>query len=618
MHNLHGSFNVPSMPPGSHVSRNSSMNVPSSGVQQPSAGRFASNNLQMSHGSSHGHSGVATNRGGVMNVIGSPGFSSNTSGVGGSIPGLLPTSAGINNRNAGSGLGVPPIMANTGPRLTNTMGNISGGGNIGRNMSTGGGLNVSLTSRMNLASNSGGPGNLNVQGSNRIMSSVLQQASPQVMSMLGNSYPAAGSPLSQNHVQANLNSMGILNDLSNDGSPFDLNDFPQLTSRPSSSGGPQGQLGSLRKQGLGVSNIVQQNQDFHMQNEDFPALPGFKGGNAEYNMDLQQKDQAHESAVSMMQQSQHFPMGRSAGFNLGGTYSSHRPPPSQQQHMQSVTSSGVSFPPMSNQDILHMHGSDMFQSSHAGYPSQTSGASLGLRPLNSPNTISGMSSYDQLIQQYQQHHNPSQFRLQQLSTTNQSYRDQGLKSLQAAAAPSAAAPAAPDPFSLLGLLNVVRLRDAGVSSLALGIDLTTLGLNLNSTENVHKTFGSPWLDEPIKGDPEFTVPQCYYTKQPLNLNHTYFAKFPMDTLFYIFYSMPKDEAQLHAANELYNRGWFYHKELRLWFTRAPNIDLAVKTNSYERGTYICFDPNSWETIRKDNFVINYELVEKRPTLPQQH
>ena len=70
------------------------------------------------------------------------------------------------------------------------------------------------------------------------------------MSMLGNSYPNAGGPLSQSHVQAvnNLSSMGMLNDVnSNDNSPFDINnDFPSLTSRPSSAGGPQGQLGNQR------------------------------------------------------------------------------------------------------------------------------------------------------------------------------------------------------------------------------------------------------------------------------------------------------------------------------------------------------------------------------------
>ncbi|QCD88300.1 CCR4-NOT transcription complex subunit 2 [Vigna unguiculata] len=593
LHNIHGSFNVPNMP-GSLTSRNSTINnVPSGGVQQPtgslSSGRFTSNNLpvalsQLSHGSSHGHSGV-TNRGGIS-VVGNPGFSSSTNGVGGSIPGILPTSGAIGNRNAVPGLGVSPILGNAGPRITSSVGNMVGGGNIGR---TGGGLSVpALASRLNLGANSGSSG-LGMQGQNRLMSGVLPQGSPQVISMLGNSYPSAGGPLSQSHVQAvsNLNSMGMLNDVNtNDSSPFDINDFPQLTSRPSSAGGPQGQLGSLRKQGLGVSPIVQQNQEFSIQNEDFPALPGFKGGTADYAMDMHQKEQLHDNAVPMMQ-SQHFSMGRSAGFSLGGTYSSHRA--QQQQHAPSVSSGNVSFSSVNNQDLLHLHGSDIFPSSHSTYHSQTSGPpGIGLRPLNSPNTVSGMGSYDQLIQQYQQHQNQSQFRLQ-MSAVNQSFRDQGMKSIQTTQ---------PDPFGLLGLLSVIRMSDPDLTSLALGIDLTTLGLNLNSSENLHKTFGSPWSDEPAKGDPEFNVPQCYYAKQPPALHQGYFSKFSVETLFYIFYSMPKDEAQLYASNELYNRGWFYHKEHRLWFIRVPNMEPLVKTNTYERGSYHCFEPSIFETVRK--------------------
>ncbi|XP_065866214.1 probable NOT transcription complex subunit VIP2 isoform X2 [Euphorbia lathyris] len=600
--------------PGTLTSRNSTINnVPSSGgVQQPtgslSSGRFTSNNLpvafsQLSHGSSHGHSGV-TNRGGIS--VGNPGFSSNTNGAGGSIPGILPTSAGIGNRNAVSGLGVSQILGSAGPRITSSMGNMVGGGNISRSISSGGGLSVpGLASRLNLTANSGS-GSLSVQGQNRLMSGVLPQGS-QVISMLGNSYPSAGGPISQNHVQAvnNLNSMGMLND-GNDSSPFDINnDFPQLTTRPSSAGGPQGQLGSLRKQGLGVSPIVQQNQEFSIQNEDFPALPGFKG-NADYSMDMHQKEQLHDNSMSMMQ-SQHFPMGRSAGFNLGGSYSSYRPQ-QQQQHAPAVSSSGVSFSPVNNQDLIH--ASDIFPPSHSSYHSQNNGPpGIGLRPLNSPNTVSGIGSYDQLIQQYQQHQNQSQFRLQQMSAVNQSFRDQGMKSMQAAQS-------APDPFGLLGLLSVIRMSDPDLTSLALGIDLTTLGLNLNSTENLHKTFGSPWSDEPAKGDPEFSVPQCYYAKQPPALHQGYFSKFTVETLFYIFYSMPKEEAQLYAANELYNRGWFYHKEIRLWFIRVPNVEPLVKTNTYERGSYHCFDPNSFEINRRDNFVVHYELLEKRPALPQ--
>ncbi|OIW08599.1 hypothetical protein TanjilG_03275 [Lupinus angustifolius] len=619
LHIIHGSFNVPNMS-STLTSRNSIINnIPPGGVQQPtgnlSSGRFASNNLPAAL-SQLSHSGV-TNRGGIS--VGNPGFGSSTNGVGGSIPGTLPTSAAIGNRNAVPGLGVSQFLGNAGPQITSSVGNMVGG-NIGRN---GGGLSMpGFASRLNLSTNSGS-GGLGVQGQSRLMSGVLPHVNQTlkvrireagvekmeclesyshmsaishfgiflatnfmcshshrsaigyeyVISMLGNSYPSAGGPLSQSHVEAgsNLNSMGMLNDMNtNDSSPFDINDFPQLTSRPSSAGGHQGQLGSLRKQGIGIGPIVQQNQEFSIQNEDFPALPGFKGGNADYAMDMHQKEQLHDNAVPMMQ-SQHFSMGRSADFSSGGTYSSHRA--QQQQH---ASSSG---PP-----------------------------GIGLRPPSSANAISGMGSYDQFIQQYQQHQNQPQFRLQ-MSTVNQSFRDQGMKSTQTTQS-------TPDPFGLLGLLSVIRMSDPDLTSLALGVDLTILGLNLNSTENLHKTFGSPWFDEQAKGDPEINVPQCYYAKQPPDLHQGYFLKFSLETLFYIFYSMPKDEAQLYAAYELYSRGWFYHKLHHLWLIRVPNMEPLVKTATYERGSYHCFDPTTFETVRKDNLVLHYEMVEKRPLISQ--
>ena len=40
---------------------------------------------------------------------------------------------------------------------------------------------------------------------------------------------------------------------------------------------------------------------------------------------------------------------------------------------------------------------------------------------------------------------------------------------------------------------------------ALGTDLTTLGLNLNSPDQLHKTFASPWADGPLKAEPDFKV-----------------------------------------------------------------------------------------------------------------
>ncbi|KAF6154450.1 hypothetical protein GIB67_028342 [Kingdonia uniflora] len=572
LHSMHGSFNVPSMQ-GNLTSRNTTMNgAPSSTLQQPagsfSSGRFASNNIpiplsQISHGSSHGHS-VITNR----------------------------------------GVGLSPGLANAGPRITSSMGNIIGGGNMGRTLNSGGALSVpGLGSRLNLAGNSGS-GSLGLQGSNRLIGGVLPQG-PQMMSMLGNSYSAAGGPLSQSQVQAgnnSLSSMGMLNDVSsNENSPFDMNEFPRLSGRPGSAGGHQGQLGSLRKQG--VSPIVQQNQEFSIQNEDFPALPGFKGGSTDFAMDLHQKEQLHENAMSMMQ-SQHFPMGRSSGFSLGGTHSTHRQ--QQQQHAPSVSSGGGSFANTNSQDLFHLHSSDLLPSSHTNYHSQGNGQpSIGFRSGNNPNPVSGIMSYDQIIQQYSVQ-DQSRLRLQQMSL-NQSLRDQNMKSLQATQATS-------DRFGLLGLLSVIRMSDPDLTPLALGIDLTTLGLNLNSNDDLHQKFSSPWSDEPAKGEPQYSVPECYYAQHPPVLHRGHFSKFPLETLFYIFYSMPKDEAQLFAANELYTRGWLYHKELQTWLIPVANVEPLVKTSTYERGSYHCFDPKTWDPVRKDNFVLIYDLVEKRPAL----
>jgi CCR4-NOT transcription complex subunit 2 len=124
--------------------------------------------LQLSHGSSHGQSGV-NSRGGIS-VVGNPGFSSSSNGVAGSIPGSIPN---FGNRNAVPGLGVSPILGNAGPRITSSMGNMVAGGNIGR-MSSGGLSIPGLTSRLNLNGNSGSVG-LGMQGQNRLMSGVLPQ-----------------------------------------------------------------------------------------------------------------------------------------------------------------------------------------------------------------------------------------------------------------------------------------------------------------------------------------------------------------------------------------------------------------------------------------------------------
>jgi len=146
-----------------------------------------------------------------------------------------------------------------------------------------------------------------------------------------------------------------------------------------------------------------------------------------------------------------------------------------------------------------------------------------------------------------------------------------------------------DRYGLMGLLSVIRMTDQDLNTLALGTDLTTLGLNLNSSECLYATFASPWADSPAQRDPEYSLPQCYYM-QPPALKTGHFSKFQLETLFYIFYNMPRDTLQAYAATELYNRDWRYHKDLKLWFTKASRQG----ADETQRGQYIYFDINEWK------------------------
>ncbi|KAJ7563161.1 hypothetical protein O6H91_03G098700 [Diphasiastrum complanatum] len=645
LHNVQGSYNMQT--PNSLSSRNSGLaSVSSSGVHQPSGtlptGRFAANNLpiglsQLSQGGLHGHN-TMSNRANIS-LIGSHPLSSGMNGSGVSGP---PGTVTISNRGSLAGLGVSlSQMGSTGTRIPTSGSAIASGGgpggNLNRALNAGSGLSVPTLggSRGNMGPvNSGG--GLGLQGQGRPMSPMLQQTTNMSSSMYNSSSDlmaiiSSRANLGQISANGQLSNVGMSNDgSSNDGVAFDINDFPLLSNRPTSGGGLQGPVAGFRKQGVSINSIGQQNQEFSIQNEDFPALPGFKGGSVDINSELHHKERQHESALSSLQQ-QHFTMGRSAGFPLGVSFLSHRQ--QQQQHHQlasgssTIASGSLTLADSSDSSHLHTGSADAFHPHglsaayhsqvHAAGPAASGMSAVGLRTGGPTVVPSGLSSYDQLIHQYDQHQQPhfrvgalQQQQQQQLGTVGPPSRDLALRAMQDTQVSA-------DRFGLLGLLSVIRMTDADLTTLALGTDLTTLGLNLNSRENLYKTFASPWADGPIKGEPEFILPQCYMLKISPELQPGNFAKFQQDTLFYIFYSMPNDVAQLYAAYELCKRGWFYHKVHQMWLTRVPNTEPLVKTSAYERGSYYIFDPNTWETGRKENFVLQYELLEKQPQLPSE-
>ncbi|CAG9838304.1 unnamed protein product [Diabrotica balteata] len=177
-----------------------------------------------------------------------------------------------------------------------------------------------------------------------------------------------------------------------------------------------------------------------------------------------------------------------------------------------------------------------------------------------------------------------------------------------------------DQFGIVGLLTFIRAAetDPNLVSLALGQDLTALGLNLNSPDNLYPTFAGPWAEHPCRPqDIDFHVPPEYIINHAIRekLASMKLSRYKDDLLFFMFYNNVGDVLQIAAAQELYSREWRYHIEEKLWMTQVPGMVLMEKTSTYERGTYYFFDPQNWRKIPKE-FYLEYSKLEGRPVMNQ--
>ncbi|TRY73112.1 hypothetical protein TCAL_05551 [Tigriopus californicus] len=377
---------------------------------------------------------------------------------------------------------------------------------------------------------------------------------------------APGMPASSRHGQPlfNRDVRGKLGDSLLGPNAFDPSEFPSLGQNagpnPSVSGRSTNYVGIMKQPAMEAS-------EFTMSHEDFPALPGAS---------QQQRGAPGDPAGG--------PGGLSSGGAGGGV----------EHHLH---------------HSHHHPDNSMFNTSGLG------GVSNMVSQMVVP---SGILQQQQQQQQQQAgllgNSNPpglDALQQQQLRKGIQTSPDGSVKNI-----PSSMVT---DQFGMIGLLTFIRAAetDPNLVSLALGADLTTLGLNLNSEVNLHPTFGGPWADTPCRPqDIDYHVPHEYLTNQsireklaPVKLN-----RYKDDVLFYMFYTNVGDVLQLAAAAELYNRDWRYHRDDRVWITRAPGMGPTEKTQTYERGTYYFFDVTSWRKAPKE-FHLDYDKLEDRPALP---
>lgn len=112
-------------------------------------------------------------------------------------------------------------------------------------------------------------------------------------------------------------------------------------------------------------------------------------------------------------------------------------------------------------------------------------------------------------------------------------------------------------------------------------------------------FAPPNSYVPRPLDSDFTIPDCYIVHNVAPIQSR-ISGFTEDTLFYIFYTSPKDIIQEDVATELMSRKWRFHMKEKMWLTRddttqSPQI---IEKDVSEQGYYIWWDPRNWKRVRR--------------------
>ena len=177
-----------------------------------------------------------------------------------------------------------------------------------------------------------------------------------------------------------------------------------------------------------------------------------------------------------------------------------------------------------------------------------------------------------------------------------------------------------DKFGMKGYVAEQDSASPAARTLMRGVDLPTLGINMGSQEPLLQTYPGPWASPnaaPLRPlDSEYTIPDCYTVKKiaPLSSRITGFVD---ETLFFIFYTMPRDFIQMQVATELVARKWRYHMREKQWLTRddgSPN-PVLLEDKVSEQGYYIWWDTKVWKKVRRV-YTLRYEDLEDQPSMGQ--
>jgi CCR4-NOT transcription complex subunit 2 len=167
-----------------------------------------------------------------------------------------------------------------------------------------------------------------------------------------------------------------------------------------------------------------------------------------------------------------------------------------------------------------------------------------------------------------------------------------------------------DRFGLAGLM--AKFHDPVQRQWVIGQDLSALDTRGNSSEPMYQSWTTPFTPNAPPSRPletDYTLPDCYNVANVTPLRER-ISGFTEETLFYIFYSMPRDLMQVLVAEELIGRRWRYHKGEKMWLTRDESHELPreVEPGISEVGYYLWWDEKQWKKVRKQH-LLRYEDLE---------
>ncbi|KAJ5640938.1 hypothetical protein N7528_000563 [Penicillium herquei] len=420
--------------------------------------------------------------------------------------------------------------------------------------------------------------------------------------------PASGTSTLQSNQQRSMGTMGSFAQSlggSQTATPLDLSEFPSL------SGAPQQSQSQNPGQHVWANASQRAAQHTPVQRQQHPptSQPPSRTSQTQPHPVQQQQQPPHDDM---------FPSGaqfanRLDDFRNGGQGISSQLGAGTQPQTGNIDE----FPPL-GRNVAAEIGQDRRGSlmQNTAFGSYSSGIGTSRSPVNQgPNGVLGQEKEDlnNILMSGQRNFSDPQQLQQRQQQANEGQDVSVPANAQSAEQPPLAQMSELDRFGLAGLLRIIHSESPDVASLAVGQDLMTLGLDLNQPEPLHTSFASPFVSSmsavPLEQD--FSLPSCYNVANIQSLQSR-IPGFSDETLFYIFYSMPRDIMQELVAEELMGRKWRYHKLERCWLTRDEQYPgpVDVERGVSERGVYLLWDPASWKKVRRE-FILRYEDLDNR-------